>query len=87
MLGSFQVAVDLVDPHASSEEMEHEYGEPLMLQASDDYDAIIVAVNHEEYKKLTEADFKAMLKDGHGVFVDVKGIYQGKIHDLEYWSL
>lgn len=86
-LRSFQVTVDLVDPHASSAEMEHEYGEPLALQASDDYDAIIVAVNHTEYKNLTEADFKAMMREDKGVFVDVKGMFQGKIHDLEYWSL
>ena len=86
-LRSFQVAVDLVDPHASSEEMEHEYGVALTPEASNDYDAIIVAVNHAEYKALTENDFKAMLKDDNGVFVDVKGIFQGKIHDLEYWSL
>lgn len=86
-LRSFQVAVDLVDPHASSEEMEHEYGVALTPEASNDYDAIIVAVNHAEYKSLTENDFKAMLKDDNGVFVDVKGIFQGKIHDLEYWSL
>ncbi|PIE86628.1 MAG: UDP-N-acetyl-D-galactosamine dehydrogenase [Bacteroidetes bacterium] len=86
-LRSFQVAVDLVDPHASSEEMEHEYGVGLASETSNDYDAIIVAVNHAEYKSMTEADFKAMMKDDKGVFVDVKGIFQGKIHDLEYWSL
>jgi UDP-N-acetyl-D-galactosamine dehydrogenase len=86
-LRSFQVAVDLVDPHASSEEMEHEYGVGLTPEAANDYDAIIVAVNHAEYKKMTEDDFKGMMKDDKGVFVDVKGIFQGKIHDLEYWSL
>jgi len=86
-LHSFQVAVDLVDPHASSEEMEHEYGVALTPQASNDYDAIIVAVNHAEYKVLTEDDFKAMMNDDKGVLVDVKGIFQGKIHNLEYWSL
>ena len=86
-LRSFQVTVDLVDPHASSEEMEHEYGVALTPEASNDYDAIIVAVNHAEYKKMSEDDFKAMMKDDKGVFVDVKGIFQSKIHDLEYWSL
>ncbi|MFY7991182.1 MAG: nucleotide sugar dehydrogenase [Fluviicola sp.] len=85
-LKSFQVAVDLVDPHASSEEMEHEYGVPL-TQIGSNYDAIIVAVNHKEYKSLTEDYFKGLLRDGKGVFVDIKGIYKGKIKDLEYWSL
>lgn len=85
-LKSFQVKVDLVDPHASSDEMEHEYGVALTSIGSN-YDAIIVAVNHKEYKALDEAYFKSLLKDGKGVFVDIKGIYKGKINDLEYWSL
>jgi UDP-N-acetyl-D-galactosamine dehydrogenase len=85
-LKSFQVAVDLVDPHASSEEMQHEYGVPL-TEIGSNYDAIIVAVNHKEYKSLGEDYFKGLLKEGKGVFVDIKGIYKGKIKSLEYWSL
>ncbi|MDP4865385.1 MAG: nucleotide sugar dehydrogenase [Crocinitomicaceae bacterium] len=86
-LKSFQVHVDLVDPHASSEEMLHEYGIGLVEKAGSDYDAVIVAVNHKEYKNMNENDFKALMKDGKGVFVDVKGIFKGKIKELEYWSL
>ena len=86
-LKSFQVHVDLIDPHASSDEMQHEYGIALTRQAANDYDAIIVAVNHKEYSALSESDFKGMLKDGKGVFVDVKGIFKHKIVDIEYWSL
>lgn len=83
---SFQVKVDLVDPHASSDEMVHEYGIGLS-EISSNYDAVIVAVNHKEYKNLDESYFKSILKDSKGVFVDVKGIYRGKINDLIYWSL
>ena len=86
-LTSFQVKVDLIDPHASSEEMMHEYGVGLVEKPSNDYDAVIVAVNHKEYKNMSEDQFKSLLKDGKGVFVDVKGIFKGKIKDLEYWSL
>ena len=86
-LKSFQVHVDLVDPHASSDEMVHEYGIGLNKLPGNDYDAIIVAVNHKEYKNYSEADFKLLLKDGQGVFIDVKGIFKGVIEDLEYWSL
>jgi len=85
-LKSFQVNVDLVDPHASSQEMQHEYGVGL-VEIGKDYDAIILAVNHKEYRNLDEAYFKSLLKDGKGVFVDIKGMYKGKIQDLEYWSL
>ncbi len=86
-LKSFQVHVDIVDPHASSTEMEKEYGVTLIEEMKNDYDAIIVAVNHEEYKNMTENDFSKLLKNGEGVFVDVKGIFKGKISKLEYWSL
>jgi UDP-N-acetyl-D-glucosamine/UDP-N-acetyl-D-galactosamine dehydrogenase len=86
-LKSFQVKVDLIDPHASSDEMIHEYGVGLVEKPSNDYDAIIVAVNHKEYKNMNEDQFKDLLKDRKGVFVDVKGIFKGKIKDLEYWSL
>lgn len=85
-LKSFQVKVDLVDPHASSEEMEHEYGVGL-VEIGKNYDAIIVAVNHKAYKNLEENYFKSLMKDNQGVFVDIKGIYKGKINSLEYWSL
>lgn len=85
-LKSFQVNVDLVDPHASSQEMQHEYGVGL-VEIGKDYDAIILAVNHKEYRNLDESYFKSLLKDGKGVFVDIKGMYKGKIQDLEYWSL
>jgi len=86
-LKSFQVDVHLVDPHASSAEMEHEYGVPLKAEKDTDYDAIIVAVNHELYKNMVEADFRALMKDDLGVFVDVKGIFKNKIGNLDYWSL
>ncbi|MCE3295030.1 MAG: nucleotide sugar dehydrogenase [Crocinitomicaceae bacterium] len=86
-LKSYHVSVDLIDPHASSAEMEHEYGIGLIEKPTANYDAIIVAVNHREYKDLPESQFKSYLKNGHGVFVDVKGIYRNKIKDLHYWSL
>ena len=84
---SYQVSVDLVDPHASSIEMEHEYGISLHQEPSDFYDAIIVAVNHKEFIHLDEAYFKSILKGGQGIFVDVKGVFRGKIKELQYWSL
>jgi len=86
-LKSYQVHVDMIDPHADSSEMQHEYGVPLISRASDNYDAIIVAVNHKEYVGLNENYFKGLLKDGKGIFVDVKGIYKDQINEIEYWSL
>ncbi|MFN5444143.1 MAG: nucleotide sugar dehydrogenase [Crocinitomicaceae bacterium] len=86
-LQSYQVTVDVIDPHASSEEMIHEYGIGLHVQPEGKYDAVIVAVNHKEYVDLDESTFKDLLIEGKGVFVDIKGIYRNKINELEYWSL
>ena len=83
---SFSVTVDVVDPHASSEELNHEYGFELVEKAGSGYDAVVVAVNHKEYLNLDEAYYKSILtKDG--ILVDIKGILRGKIKDLTYWSL
>lgn len=86
-LKSFQINVDIIDPHADSSEMEHEYGVGLVADVRKDYDAIILAVNHREYCQFDETYFKGLMKEGKGVFVDVKGIYRGKINELTYWSL
>ena len=86
-LQSFQINVDVVDPHANSQELEHEYGVALCNEVRQDYDAIIVAVNHDEFAAHDEAYFKTLLKDGKGILVDVKGTYRNQIQDLTYWSL
>jgi UDP-N-acetyl-D-glucosamine/UDP-N-acetyl-D-galactosamine dehydrogenase len=84
-LKSFGVKVEIVDPHADSEELKHEYGFGLNKLAKG-YDGVIMAVNHKEYKTLDEKYFKTILSN-KGVLVDVKGMYKGKMKDLIYWSL
>jgi UDP-N-acetyl-D-glucosamine/UDP-N-acetyl-D-galactosamine dehydrogenase len=84
-LKSFSVKVDIVDPHADSDELEHEYGFGLNKMGKG-YDGVIVAVNHKEYKALDEKFFKSILSS-KGVLVDVKGMYRGKMKNVGYWSL
>jgi UDP-N-acetyl-D-galactosamine dehydrogenase len=86
-LQSFSCNVEVVDVHADSDALMKEYGFGLVDKMADDYDAVIVAVNHKEYTNKTEADFKAIMKNGNGIFVDLKGIYKDQINDLKYWSL
>ncbi|QHT68326.1 nucleotide sugar dehydrogenase [Rhodocytophaga rosea] len=85
-LRSFGVHVDIIDPHADSDELKHEYGFELVPQAGSNYDAIILAVSHTEYIKLEESFFES-LSASKAVIVDIKGIYRNKIKRLEYWSL
>ena len=61
-LKSFQVKVDLIDPHADSSEMEHEYGITLAAETQNDYDAVIVAVNHEAYLSLRRKIFSRYIE-------------------------
>ena len=86
-LESFACKVHVIDPHADSTEVYEEYGYELTENPTNDYDAVIVAVNHEEYTNLSESDFKKMLKGDKGIVVDLKGIYKDKIKNIDYWSL
>ncbi len=85
-LQSFSVNVDAIDPHASIEEVKEEYGYDMVENASGKYDAVVLAVQHEEYKNLTEDYFKSLMNE-NGILVDLKGIYRGKIKKINYWSL
>jgi len=85
-LKSYSVNVDAIDPHASYQEIREEYNYDMVKEPTGTYDAVIVAVQHEEYKNLPE-DYFINLLNKNGLFVDLKGIYKNKIHKLNYWSL
>lgn len=82
----FGVNVDVVDPHASPEEVLKEYGFRLSDHPQDAYDAVVVAVSHASYCDLDEKYFLS-LTSPNAVLADVKGIYRGRICQLAYWSL
>ncbi len=85
-LMSFAVTVDVTDPFASSVELKKEYDFGLTEDINDDYDAVIVAVNHTQYISYDEEYFKSILTD-KGLLIDIKGLYKDKIDELKYWSL
>jgi UDP-N-acetyl-D-galactosamine dehydrogenase len=85
-LKEFSLQVEVVDPHASAEEFKHEYNLEMAEKVSGNYDAIILAVMHKEYKALEESYFNSLAaKDA--VFIDIKGIFRHKINSFTYWSL
>ncbi|MCX8019465.1 MAG: nucleotide sugar dehydrogenase [Chitinophagaceae bacterium] len=84
-LQSYSVKVDVTDPHASAEELLHEYGFGL-TSSNGLYDAVIVAVPHDEYKQLDDTYFCNITHE-HGMIADLKGIYRNKIINRTYWSL
>jgi UDP-N-acetyl-D-galactosamine dehydrogenase len=85
-LREYGLNVDVVDPHASPEEVKEEYGFSLSRTINPRYDCVLVAVNHEEYLKLDEKYFKEICAN-EALIVDLKGIFRGNIKKLNYWSL
>ncbi|HNP54911.1 MAG TPA: nucleotide sugar dehydrogenase, partial [Ferruginibacter sp.] len=85
-LKSYSLNVDVTDPHAESDEVKHEYGFELNNNIGNDYDAVIVTVPHNDYKKLDDAYFASITKN-KAMVADLKGIYRNKIKSRSYWSL
>lgn len=85
-LKAFSLNVDVTDPHAESAELKHEYGFELTPQTANDYDAVIVTVPHNEYKKMGDDYFASITRQG-AMVADLKGIYRNKITSRAYWSL
>jgi UDP-N-acetyl-D-galactosamine dehydrogenase len=83
---SYGITVDIVDPYASPEEVRMEYQLEMGNKLQPPYDAIVVAVNHDEYLKLDEDYFVSLCSD-EALMMDIKGIYRGGINKLIYWSL
>jgi len=85
-LKEFGVQVDVVDPYASAQEIEEEYGFKLSPAIEGPYHGVVVAVNHREYTEKDEDYFRSITHE-NAVFADLKGIFRDKIHSLNYWSL
>jgi UDP-N-acetyl-D-glucosamine/UDP-N-acetyl-D-galactosamine dehydrogenase len=84
-LKSFSLNVDVADPYAETEEVQHEYGFSL-TEIGTGYDAVIITVPHNDYKVLDDAYFAGITKP-HAIIADLKGIYRNKINTRAYWSL
>ena len=85
-LKTYGVLVEVTDPYASSDEVKKEYGFELTDDIADDYNAVVVAVSHNDYLNLDETYFKSITSK-NAILVDVKGLYRNKIKELSYWSL
>lgn len=83
---AFNIKVDVEDPFAEMDEVEHEYGLHLTRHERNDYDAVIVAIPHTNYSELDEKYFSSITKPG-ALIADLKGVYKGRIHQRAYWSL
>lgn len=87
-LMQYSVNVHITDPYASPNEVAKEYKLVLMDQASDNYDAVVVAVNHEDYEQLDFVYYKSIM-NSNPILMDLKAIYEPPTDDeqLIYWRL
>lgn len=86
-LMGYSVNVHITDPHASPDEVAHEYQLTMTEFTGTDYDAVIVAVSHSDYLDKNMTYFQSIMKD-QPILMDLKGIYQSDTAtDITYWRL
>lgn len=72
-LKTYGVNVEVYDPWVNAEEAKHEYGiTPVVKPVAGKYDAIILAVAHDQFKKMAISDIRAL------------GTPQAIVYDLKY---
>lgn len=78
-LNEFGIQPKIVDPWVKKDEALREYGVQLIqLQEVQDANCVILAVAHDEFRKIGIDEIKGLYKeseDGQKVLIDVKGIY------------
>jgi UDP-N-acetyl-D-galactosamine dehydrogenase len=73
-LETYHVQVSVNDPWANADEVKDEYGVTLIDKLENDYDAVILAVAHKEFKEL---DIKSITHD-NSVIYDIKCVLDPK---------
>ena len=71
-LNSYGANVDIYDPWVDPKETQHEYGiTPIEMPQPGTYDAILLAVKHDQFVQMGEQQIKALGKENH-VLYDIK---------------
>ena len=92
-LGEYDIHPLVVDPAADADEAKRLYGISFgTMDDVKDMDAVIVAVAHDAFKKLSKADFDKLYKSGNTkkVLIDIKGLLnkaEYMTEDYYYWRL
>ncbi|MDP2163228.1 MAG: Vi polysaccharide biosynthesis UDP-N-acetylglucosamine C-6 dehydrogenase TviB [Hydrogenophaga sp.] len=81
-LADYDVQADVFDPWVSPAEAQHEYGiTPVAQPQPGAYDAIVIAVAHQQFKAMSAADIRALGKPEHVLF-DLKYVLTAGESDL-----
>ncbi len=90
-LGEYGITPLICDPCADAQEARRLYGTQLCpLESVRGMDAVVVAVAHDEFKRLTPEEIDGFFGGGKKVLIDVKGIFPRKEtaeRGYLYWRL
>lgn len=81
-LQEYNIAVDVYDPWVDVDEAQHEYDiTPIQTLTSGLYDAVVLAVAHEQFKQMGTEQIRALGKANH-VLYDLKYVLDASESDL-----
>ncbi len=85
-LMDYSLNVEVVDPYASFDRVRKEYSLNLAKKITTSYDAVVVAVAHKAYKKLSIAYFQSIMNN-EPILFDLKAIYNRQDEEIDIWRL
>jgi UDP-N-acetyl-D-galactosamine dehydrogenase len=81
-LKDYNCEVDVYDPWVSTEESTYEYGiTPIISPKNNNYDAVIIAVAHQQFKDMGAENIQGF-KKSCGIIFDLKYVLQVNQSDL-----
>ncbi|MEX5440908.1 Vi polysaccharide biosynthesis UDP-N-acetylglucosamine C-6 dehydrogenase TviB [Acinetobacter indicus] len=81
-LQEYNIQADVYDPWVDTQEAQHEYGiTPIESLEQGQYDAVILAVAHEQFKAMGATDIRALAKQEH-ILYDLKYVLEQSESDL-----
>ena len=80
-LNDYSINVDIMDPWCSKEEAYNQYGLRLIQPEENKYDAIILAVAHDEFKELGVEKIRKLGRENH-VLYDLKYLFPKNSVDM-----
>jgi UDP-N-acetyl-D-galactosamine dehydrogenase len=84
-----KVKLQVYDPLVSKKDFNKHYPSLKIKKINKKLDALIVAVSHEEFLRLSYKKIKNMLKSENSIVMDIKSIFNDKRikNKFDYWSL
>jgi UDP-N-acetyl-D-galactosamine dehydrogenase len=80
-LQKYGAKVDVYDPWADAAETQHEYGiKPVSKLVPGTYDAAVLAVSHDEFRKLGISGVRKLCRKTHVVY-DIKHVFPARDTD------